>query len=237
VTTLTSPATTRSALFRLLALGFAPPSEETLAEVRELADALAGLPGLPEALEDVRRGARAAGGASLAGAYQRLFGGSVQVAPYEGSYERDPIRQGRQLADVAGFYRAFGADAHGPASERPDHAGCELEFLSFLELRALAAAEEGDEAGAALVDEIAGQFLRDHAGRWLPTFFAQVREAGAGRAPFYRALATLGERVLADELARRGLEVTPVPAARRRLAVEGDAFACGDSAPADAGAR
>lgn len=227
MTTVAAPATARSALFRLLALGFAPPSAETLAELEELADALAGLPGLPAEVEDVRRSAQAASVESLAGAYQWLFGGSVRVAPYEGSYERDPIRQGRQLADVAGFYRAFGAAAHGPASERPDHAGCELEFLSFLELRALAATEAGEAAAAALVREIATAFLRDHAGRWLPTFFAGVREAGAGGAPFYRALAALGERVLAEELARRGLEVTPVPAARRRLAVEGDAFACG----------
>jgi len=232
MTTLAPPATARSALFRLLALGFAPPSAETLAEIEGLADALAGLPGVPAEVEDVRRSARATGVESLAGAYQWLFGGSVRVAPYEGSYERDPIRQGRQLADVAGFYRAFGAEAHGPASERPDHAGCELEFLSFLELRALAAAEAGDEAGAALVEEIAGTFLYDHAGRWLPTFFAQVRDAGAGGAPFYRALAALGERVLAEELARRGLEVTPVPAERRRLAVEGDAFECGPAGQA-----
>lgn len=232
MTTAAAPATARSALFRLLALGFAPPSAETLEEVEGLADALAGLPGTPAELEDVRRSARAASVDSLAGAYQWLFGGSVRVAPYEGSYELDPIRQGRQLADVAGFYRAFGAEAHGRAFERPDHAGCELEFLSFLELRALTAAEEGDGAAAALVEEIGAAFLRDHAGRWLPTFFAGVREAGAGGAPFYRALAALGERVLADELARRGLEVAPLPAARRRLAVEGDAFECGAAAQA-----
>jgi TorA maturation chaperone TorD len=239
VTVAASSPTARSALYRLLSLGFAPPSAETLAELAELADALAELPGLPPELADVRGWTRSARVDDLAGAYQWLFGGSVRVAPYEGSYELDPIRQGRQLADVAGFYRAFGAEADGPAAERPDHAGCELEFLSFLELRALTAAEEGDEAGAALVEEIAGQFLRDHAARWLPTFFAQVRNTGAGGAPFYRALAALGERVLVEELARRGLEVAPLPAGRRRLAVEGDSFECGaqGTVAADATAR
>jgi TorA maturation chaperone TorD len=150
----------------------------------------------------------------------------VAVAPYEGSYEVDPVRQGRQLADVAGFYRAFGAEAHGPAAERPDHVGCELEFLAFLELERMLLAESDDEAGADLVDEIAGSFVRDHAGRWLPTFFAGVREVTKAGSTF-AALAALGERAVAEELERRGLEPSALPRRHARLSVEQDAFDCG----------
>jgi len=44
---------------------------------------------------------------------RRRDGGKVEVARYEGSYEDDPFRQARQMSDIAGFCRAFGAGAHG----------------------------------------------------------------------------------------------------------------------------
>lgn len=215
----------RAALWRLLSLGFAPPREETLAEVEALSDALRGYTAQSE-VEDLLAAVRSTTFETLATEYQRLFGGTVLVAPYEGSYELDPVRQGREMADVAAFYRAFGAEAHGPVAERPDHVGCELEFLSFLELRQLAAVEEGDEDGAELVDGIASSFLCDHVGRWLPTFFRNVLDT-AGEVSVFGALAALGSRVVADELGRRGLEPTPLPHRHERLAVERDSFDCG----------
>ena len=103
------------------------------------------------------------------------------MAPYEGSYEDDPFRQARQMSDISGFYRAFGAEAHGPAFERPDHAGCELEFLAYLGARRLVAenADHLDEAD--LCVEVEEGFLREHAGRWLPTFFRAVEQAAPTR--------------------------------------------------------
>lgn len=213
-----------AALWRLLALGFTPPSEDTVAEIEALAEGLVDLDE-PSDVDDVLATVCGAHVDELASQFHSLFGGTVRVPPYEGSYELDPIRQGRQMADIAGFYRAFGAEAHGPAAERPDHAGCELEFLAFLELRRLAADETGDE-NARVLDEIGTTFLHDHAGRWLPSFFADVREA-AERFPFYRALAALGTRVIGTELGRRELEPGPLPRRARRLAVERDTFDCG----------
>ncbi|MDW8338133.1 MAG: molecular chaperone TorD family protein [Thermoleophilia bacterium] len=229
MTVATEPAVGRAAAWRLLSLGLAPPTEETMAEVRELAEALLALErtertaGLLRAVRDL---ALADGQEERAAAYQRLFGGRVRVPPYEGSYELDPIRQGRQMADVAAFYRAFGAEAAGPVAERPDHVGCELEFLSFLELRRLEAEEEGREADAAVLDDVAASFLRDHAGRWLPTFFAELH-AAAGEAPLYGALAALGRTLLDGELARRGLEPTPLLCRHPRSAVEREVIECG----------
>jgi len=229
VTTATEGGVTLAALWRLLSLGFTSPRDETLAEVEVLADALLESGGFAD-VEDVLHAVRSATADELSSQYAALFRGTVLVPPYEGSYEIDPIRQGRQMADAAAFYRAFGAEAHGPTAERPDFAGCELEFLSFLELRRLAAVEAGEE-GADLVAEIGDAFLADHAGRWLPTFFADV-EKEAGSAPFYRALGALGARVIDDELTRRGLEPSPLPRRRTRSAVERDSFECGAGAPA-----
>ena len=213
-----------AALWRLLSLGFASPTEETLAEVELLADGIAEVGGPPE-VADVLALVRETEPAELSAQYSRLFRGTVRVSPYEGGYELDPIRQGRQMADVAAFYRAFGAEAHGPSVDRPDFVGCELEFLSFVELRYLAALE-AEEDGAELVDEIGTAFLADHAGRWLPTFFAAVsEEAAADR--FYRALAELGLRIVEDELSRRGVEPLPLPRRTTRSSMEGDALECG----------
>ncbi|MBM2822086.1 MAG: hypothetical protein HW413_832 [Thermoleophilia bacterium] len=229
MTVVASPEVRLAALWRLLSLGFIPPTTETVAEVEALAEGLLDTESSPE-LEGVLTASRSCTVVELAAQYNELFGGTVQVSPYEGSYELDPIRQGRQMADVAAFYRAFGAEPSGPAAERPDHVGCELEFLSFLELRRLTAADTDEDAE--LMDEIAVSFLTDHAGRWLPTFFAALREA-ASRAPLYRALGSLGERTLGDELARRSLEPATLPRRHSRLSVEADSFECGapDAAP------
>jgi len=224
---LAEPSAARAALWRLLSLGFAPPSADTAAEVEALAEGVQDIGGPPE-LAQLLAALAAATHDDLRAEYQSLFGGKVAVAPYEGSYEIDPLRQGRQLADIAGFYLAFGAEAHGPAAERPDHLGCELEFLSFLELRRLLESEAGEASEVELVDEIEDAFLRDHVGRWLPTFFADVRrEADDGSV--YAALAAVGERVVADELERRGLEPASLPRRHRELSVERDSFDCGSS--------
>jgi TorA maturation chaperone TorD len=227
--------TGRAALWRLLSLGFVPPSRESRAEVEALAEGVLALEPSPE-LEELVEALRSVRLPDLEAEYQSLFGGKVAVAPYEGSYELDPLRQGRQMADVAGFYRAFGAEAQGPAAERPDHVGCELEFLAFLELELLVAAERSDAAAAELVDEILDTFLGDHAGRWLPTFFAEVR-ATAAESSAFAALAVVGERVLEEELARRALEPSPLPRRHAALSVEQDAFTCGTGVMREARAR
>jgi TorA maturation chaperone TorD len=225
MTTATASGVAVAARWRLLSLGFTAPDEEIVREVETLAESLGELGEAPPLLEELAEALRATSTDDLAARYQALFGGPVRVSPYEGGYELDPIRQGREMADVSAFYRAFGADAAGPAGERPDHVGCELEFLAYLELRSLLAAHEGDETSAAFVDDIVSTFLRDHAGRWLPAFFAEVHDAAEDLV--YRYLAELGAQAVRDELERHGVECAPV---RRRAlpdAVERDRFDCG----------
>jgi len=154
VTTATHSDLELVATWRLLAVGFTPPTAETLSEVEALAGALADTHGASEtdlnALVDTVRDSSVDAAVAL---YARLFRGTVHVSPYEGSYEVDPVRQGRQMSDVAAFYRAFGAEARGPIAERPDFVGCELEFLSLLELRRITASESGED-GLEIIDAI-----------------------------------------------------------------------------------
>jgi TorA maturation chaperone TorD len=218
-----------AALARLLSLGLAYPEAETLAEVAVLARGLAARdgvePGIRDALAEVAALVEVPGVVEeLPAEYGRLFDGRAEIAPYEGNYEADPFRHARQMADVAGFYRAFGAEAHGPSAERADHAGTELEFLAFLAAKRLAAAAAGDAAGAETCRETEDSFLREHAGRWLPTFFRELGRITVS--PFYACLAAIGERALDQELALRRLVPEPL-GPKRRWSVEADVVECG----------
>jgi TorA maturation chaperone TorD len=221
----------RALLLRLLSLCLAPPVEALVSEVDLLAQALGERHVHPHTLARLTAALHATGVDGVAAAQARLFDGEVCVPPYEGSYERDPFRQARQMADVAGFYRAFGSAAHGVAAERPDHAGAELEFLAYVALRRVESLTAGRTEDAERCAEIEAAFLRDHAGRWLPVFFKHL--AATARDPFHRELGRLGELAVLEEIAWHGVSVDPVPAERGlRTAVEGDEMACaaGDEA-------
>jgi TorA maturation chaperone TorD len=213
-----------AATYRLLSLAFSPPREETLAELEALVGGLAERPDAPAALQALAELLDALSPAELEADFARLFTRDPICPPYEGSYEADPFRQARELADVNGFYLAFGARPAGPAAERADHVACELEFLSYLVLARLAAAEAGRSALESTCRDAEDAFLLDHLGRFGGAFFSGVRDGA--HAPFYTQAAEVGERFLAGELAGRGLAPEP-SRGRRRLAVEADCLRCG----------
>jgi len=213
-----------AAFARLLSLGFGEPDGDALDEIAAIARGLGARRGSRDAVAELAEALEGVSAAELAGDFVRLFDGEVRCPPYEGSYEADPFRHARQMADVAGFYRAFGAAVSG---ERPDHAGAELEFLSFLAARRVAALVAGEDEAAEVCLRAEDSFLLDHLGRWFPTFCRSVvRETTS---PFYAALARLGERVVRRELSSRGLVPASLPP-RRRFAVEADVVECAASA-------
>jgi len=210
----------RSALWEALALGFRPPTGETIARLAA-PDGAAALAEAAAAL-DVAEGSDLASrvralaidpvptAAALADAHWRLFGHTArgQVPPYETEYGEDSLFEPpREMSDLSAFFRAFGLVLRPGAGERPDHLACECEFLLVLARKEAYALEVGD---AEMVDETRRAtrvFLRDHLGRWAPGFGAKLAREDPGG--FHGALGTLGAAFVTAECARVGVPAGP----------------------------
>ncbi len=153
--------------------------------------------------------------------HQDLFGLLLgkTVIPYETEYCRQTLTfyRAQQLADIAGFYRAFGLETGSEAPERQDHLSVELEFMAHLIHKELFAAASPDPAlqeKASLCSAAQKEFFRTHLGWWVPAFTALLRREASG--PLYSALAVAlasflpGERALFDIPPNRNL-AEPLP--------------------------
>lgn len=144
--------------------------------------------------------------------YDRVFGlvPTGDCMPYETEYEAtaEPFFRAQQMADVAGFYRAFGLEPSRAVPERPDYLPLELEFMALLLMKKRLA---GGPAQAGVCDEAQRDFFRDHLAWWLPSFAAALRrKADAGPyADLARALAAF----LPAERGRLGVQAPRAPLA------------------------
>jgi DMSO reductase family type II enzyme chaperone len=230
----------RSALYEALALGFRRPTSETVARLatREGAGGLTVAARMLDA-ERLSGSVRALADAdtrlvTLAPAHERLFGHTVrgEVSPYETEYGADELfLQPRELADLGGFYAAFGLAVARDGRERPDHVCCECEFLMFLARKEAVARERGD----ALVEEETRRatrlFLRDHLGRFVPALAARLERADPGG--FYGALGALARAFLARECEAFYVLAGPEALGLRSPVEDRTPMACG-SCPLDA---
>jgi nitrate reductase assembly molybdenum cofactor insertion protein NarJ len=128
--------------------------------------------------------------ATLRGRWVRWFDHG-RVAPYEGS--NTVISAGGitpRLADIAGYYRAFGMRVEG---ERPDHVVAELEFLAFALAVESDALERDDQEHLDVIGSAIRSFLRDHAGIWIDAWASRVAAIDelAAWTPLAAAAATL----------------------------------------------
>ena len=156
--------------------------------------------------------------AQLAGRWVRWFD-LGRVAPYEGS--NVPATVGGitpRLADIAGFYRAFGMAVTG---DRPDHVVAELEFLAVTLLAEAEAAEDGDLERADIAARATRSFLRDHIGGWIDAWAARL-EAIDELSPWFPYAATAADLVRSEAVNRN---VIPL---REPAALEADAGVAGD---------
>jgi len=159
------------------------------------------------ALEVLERERSGAPHGELASHYRRIFGHTPGGACplYELSWlKAGDFASEQELADIGGFYRAFGVALS--ARERMDHVAVELEFLAYLAHLEARAAEEGREQPREVARQGQRSFLRDHLGRWTPALFERME----ARAPegFYLRLA-LWARLELDGLCRE-LDVRPI---------------------------
>lgn len=127
----------------------------------------------------------------------RVFGLTPcrECSPYETDYHanEDPFFLSQQMADVAGFYRAFGVQPGGRRRERPDHIALELEFMALLLSKQRLAAVRSDRQSLEHVEvcrRAQQSFLRDHLAWWAPAF-AQMLLRKAERGPFSLAASAL----------------------------------------------
>lgn len=112
---------------------------------------------------------------SLQAAYLRCFGLAGSL-PYETEYGLPhEFRQAQELADIAGFYRAFGFTVGGEVRERPDHLAVELEFMHLLTLKEAHALATGLTEAATICGEAQARFLADHLGVWIDLFAESLR--------------------------------------------------------------
>jgi len=133
---------------------------------------------------------------------------SRECPPYETEYcsSAEAFFRAQQLADIAGFYQAFGLQTAQACPERPDHLALELEFMAFL-LRKERLAETAEQASVCA--DAQRSFLRDHLAWWVPSFAAGLRrKAESG---FYATVAHVLAAFMPVERARLGVAAPSAP--------------------------
>jgi TorA maturation chaperone TorD len=196
--------TDRALVYRSLGSLFRPPEDGKLKALRgeqasELADSLhalgadSGLVGLAKQVAD---SLAKMDEARLAEEWEANFGvsGGLRCPLGETAHTAESPQEawlsGYRLADIAGFYKAFGVEV-APETDRPDQLAVELEFMHLLAVKEAVAEAQGEREDAALCREAAQKFLRDHLGRWTGEVRARLAD---GQGAFYVLAATLLER-------------------------------------------
>jgi TorA maturation chaperone TorD len=149
--------------------------------------------------------------------YDRTFGLLMcrECPPYETEYHpaEETFLRSQQLADIAGFYRAFGLEPSRSRPERPDNIALELEFMAFLIMKkrlAEASAAEPSERAEVCAKAMVS-FFREHLAWWIPAFATGLRrKAGSG---FYAAVGEVLAALLPLERARLQVSAPRFPLA------------------------
>lgn len=189
----------RASIYRLLSLGFSWPTE-ALWEAVEPARVGAGLlgPTIAAAVEQTAAALRRRTLAQLQEEHRQRF--SLSASPdsplSECAYSAKHVFQEvQELADIAGFYRAFGVEVSG---QRPDDLAVELEFCYLMSLKDAYAREQRlPELRRASEDGLRA-FLHDHLGRWAENIGRRLEVLAAGTA--YESLGRLLREFVASEV-------------------------------------
>ena len=241
-------ALARAVVYRTLSIGFQTPTAGRLRQVgardrfpvvRAALGRLdrAGLPAPLEPAAERLAGLSVADDDTLAATYWRLFGHTTRglICACETEYGPDNgFHQPQQLADISGYYLAFGLRPADASDARADHIASECEFMDFLnrkEARLLgtrARGRQGDETLEA-TRQAARTFLGDHLGRFGCAFAARVASEDADG--YFGALGRLLLTFVAAECGRVGVEAGagPVELAVRPESIDETPMACGSA--------
>lgn len=192
-------AANRAKVYHLLSDAFLYPRDNWLADLPtlfEILDAMAVAPGpdLPELeLDALQAEHRRALGVTGSLCYETEYG-----LPHE-------FRQSQELADIAGFYHAFGFKIGGAVRERPDHLAAELEFMYLLALKEAYALARAEAEHAEICSDAQRKFLRDHLGRWMNLFAERVAQNSPNSV--YQQLAAFAAAFVRADAERLGASI------------------------------
>lgn len=190
---------------------------------RALRGSVARLKALPSSPEDLQQEHAAAFGHTVA----------KECPPYETCYGNSHVfMQTQELADIAGFYRAWGLEVSEAAKERADHVSVELEFMAYLAVKEGYATGKGEPDKAALCRAAQRKFLSEHLGRWVLGFSGLLERKGGAYGLLARSLRELvawdARRLGAKPVELRSVDVRPIgPGIGTEGAVCGLGQACG----------
>jgi len=112
-------------------------------------------------------------------AHEAAFGllASGNCPPYESEYIDGKLtfQRSNSVADVSGFYRAFGLQPQSRHPKRQDHISIELEFMAFLMSKQAEASSSGAENSieqATVCREAQMRFFVEHLAWWAPALGA-----------------------------------------------------------------
>lgn len=141
--------------------------------------------------------------------YLAIFDIGRAISPYETEYMKEKVsRKAFELADIAGFYAAFGlvVDEVAENKEALDHIAVELEFMALLAWKEHYAREKKQRDHLWVVRDARTKFVRDHLVNW--GFFYCRRIYDLEGAAFYKRLADILEGVLILECERHHLDTS-----------------------------
>lgn len=161
----------------------------------------------------------------LQGEHRRCFGivGSLCYETELGLPHE--FRQSQEMADIAGFYRAFGFNVGGRVRERADHIATELEFLSVLALKEARAHEQALLEHVEVCEDAQRKFLLDHVGVWVDAL-AEALTLTADPSP-YVTLARWLVAFIHAEAVRLNITLAPRPLKRAQATPPPQPMDCG----------
>ena len=185
----------RAQLYGFLSTAFLYPQENWTEDLPQLGPLAVDVDGLQELLSV---GPFALD--ELQGAFRRTFGLANPLC-YETEFGLPhEYRQSQELADISGFYRAFGYTTGGQIRERPDHLSVELEFMHALALKSWRAAGQDETERLEICREAQRKFLGDHLACWLGALPQKLAQSPA-RSPYPELLRFAAEYVGRDAAA------------------------------------
>lgn len=217
----TDTAIRRAQAYCFLADAFLYPTENWLIDLPLVETILGSLDNYQLPITD-----RAIGISELQAEHRRAFG-VVGSLCYETEFGLPhEFRQSQELADLAGFYRAFGFNLGGPVRERPDHLAVELEFIHVLALKEAWAYAHGIAEQAEVCVDAQRKFLQDHLGRWIAPF-AESLARSAEDGP-YVALARFAADFIRADAERLDVHPAPRPPEEMKPTPLAPDLVCGD---------